>query len=327
MTADSWKVTIPCTRAEAEALCDDTPDAIAMLDPAPVLASNEIDEDADLWQVEAYFEGRPPAAALTALIAAIPSAQGTRPRAEKLPRTDWVTLSQHNVEPVHAGRFYVHTAANRGVVPPGAHPIRIEASRAFGTGSHETTSGCLSMLDALARRGARFSEVADVGTGTGLLAFAALHLWPRSFAVASDIDPVSVEVTAENAVINGVALGAGPGRLALCVAPGTAHALIQTAAPYDLVIANILAGPLITLAPDLSAITAERGTLIVAGLLSGQVGAVARAYRRAGFALAERRDNGDWPCLRFVKRRRYGWARPARSWHRVDPADASFGSW
>jgi ribosomal protein L11 methyltransferase len=325
--SDSWLLAIPCTRAEAEALCDDTPDAIALLDPAPVLASSEIDEDADLWRVDAYFDQRPPAAIIAALVAAIPSAKGTRPRAERLVAQDWVTISQQGIAPVHAGRFYVHTATNRGDVPPGAKAIQIDASRAFGTGTHETTAGCLTMLDALARRGQQFRDIADVGTGTGLLAFAALHLWPRACAVASDIDPESIAVTRENAAINAVPLGGGRGQLSLCVAPGTAHDMIQAAAPYDLVIANILAGPLIALAPDIAAITAPRGQVIVAGLLNGQVASVARAYRRAGFALAEQRANGDWPCLRFVKRRRHGWVRPPRSWHRASPSDASFGSW
>lgn len=322
----SWIVTLPCTRAEAEALTDDVT-AFALLDQPPSIVTSEVDEDRGEWRLDAYFADEPDAATLATLIALVPSAAGTAPRPEPLPDADWLTLSQTAIAPVRAGRFFVHTASNADTIPPGTVAFRIEASQAFGTGGHETTAGCLAMLDRVARTGARFDRIADIGTGTGLLAFAAMHLWPRATATASDIDPVSIAVTLENAAINGVRTGMEAGALATAVAPGTDHPLIAARAPYDLVIANILAGPLITLAPDIAAVTEDGGTLILAGLLDRQRAAVARAYRAQGFRLAETRGNGDWPTLRLVKRRRFGWRRPERSFHRADPADASFGAW
>jgi len=236
-------------------------------------------------------------------------------------------MSQQGLEPVHAGRFYVHTSSNKGNLPEGATPFLIEASRAFGTGGHETTSGCLMMLDTMKRAGKRFDVIADIGTGTGLLAFAAHSLWPKAYLTASDIDPVSVDVTADNARVNNVPCGVAQGQLALCAAEGTAHPLIVSRAPYDLVTANILAGPLIELAPSIAQIMDEGGALILAGLLNTQAEAVLRAYRRHGFRLQKRVDCGDWPCLWLVKRRVYGWKRPVRANGRTSQPPGDFGTW
>jgi len=320
----SWKLTLPCTRAEAEAIDAGDEDVTEL--GAVLLTSETIPDDPDSWQLEAYFEGKPNAATLAAVRALVPSAGKVKASPEKIEEQDWVTLSQAGIEPVHAGRFYVHTEANKGRVPAGARAFRIEASRAFGTGTHATTSGCLQTLDLLRRRGFVVRNLIDIGTGTGLLAFAAMHLWPRAYATASDIDPASVEVTAENADINGVKLGGGQGELALAVAAGLEHPLLVGRAQYDLTIANILAGPLIELAPMIGAVTAPGGTLILAGLLNTQVEAVTRAYRRQGLRLVGRIDNGDWPTLRLRKRVRYGWERPARSTGKVGEAPG-FGSW
>ncbi len=322
----SWKLSLPCTRAEAEYLSGEIP-ALSLLDPEPVIVTSEVDEDADAWRMDAYFEAKPARTVIAAIQAEIPSAARAKTMLEKMPDEDWVTLSQSGIEPVHAGRFYVHTAENKGEVPPGAYPIRIDAGLAFGTGTHETTAGCLAMLDRLHARGERFRHIADIGTGTGLLAFAALHLWPRAYATASDIDPVSIDVTRDNAAINGVMTSQTQGGLALCVASGTDHDMIRRRAPYDLVIANILAGPLIELAPALAQITVPGGTLILAGLLDRQQEAVARAYRRYGFRLAESAANGDWPALRLIKRQRPGWRRPVRASGRTSQPPGDFGSW
>ena len=210
-----------------------------------------------------------------------------------------MTLSQQGLEPIRAGRFFVHTPAHRDAVPPGSVAFEIDAGRAFGTGQHETTTGCLLALDALKREGASFANLADIGTGTGLLAFAAMRLWPAARAIASDIDPVAIEVTAENAAINRIPLGRARGRLELAVAAGLDHRRLQARAPYDLIIANILAGPLIELAPALAAALAPGGRLILAGLLDHQADRVAAAYRRRGLMLRRTRSAATgrpWSC-------------------------------
>ncbi|WP_428683905.1 50S ribosomal protein L11 methyltransferase [Sphingopyxis sp.] len=322
----SWIVSLPCTRDEAEALSGEIPELDA-LPEAPVVVTREIDEDAGLWQLDAYMDEKPGAALLKLLPALIPSAKGKTPIVEELPEEDWVTLSQQGLEPVRAGRFFVHTSSYADRVPVGTVPFLIDASQAFGTGGHDTTAGCLAMLDRLARQGAAPRNIADIGTGTGLLAFAAMHLWPAAKMIASDIDPASIFVTRDNAAINGVPLGRGGGGLALAVAPGTDHPAIRHRAPYDLVIANILAGPLITLAPDIGAATAPGGHAILAGLIARQMEPVLAAYRAQGFRLAARGGSAEWPCLLLVKRRRYGWRRKERAFHRASPSDASFGSW
>lgn len=323
----NWIVTLPCTRGEAEALHEDD-EWVALLDPMPTIVAEEVEAFNDArWQVKAYFAEEPGDDVIAALGERLNHRGRALPRAEHLPDDDWVVMSQQGLAPVHAGRFYVHTSSNAGTIPHGAVPFRIEASRAFGTGGHETTSGCLAMLDHMKRAGRRHDHIADIGTGTGLLAFAARHLWPRAYVTASDIDPVSVEVTAGNAHDNQVPIGLSMGELALCTAIGTDHDLIRQRAPYDLLIANILAGPLIELAPSFAAVVRDGGSLILAGLLDTQAGSVLRAYRRAGFRPHERRDTGDWPCLWLIKRPAYGWRRPIRADGRTSQPPGDFGTW
>jgi ribosomal protein L11 methyltransferase len=277
--------------------------------------------------VKAYFADKPDKAVIVAIHGRVPSAAKAKTNIEKLPDEDWLLLSQQGLQPVHAGRFYVHTSTNKGEAPKNSAPFLIEASRAFGTGGHETTSGCLAMLDRMKRLGRNFDLIADIGTGTGLLAFAAQYLWPRSYITASDIDPVSVQVTADNATANKVVLGTGQGEVALCVASGTDHELIHQRAPYDLVVANILAGPLIELAPSLAEIVRSGGSLILAGLLDTQAKSVLGAYRLQGFRLQRREDFGDWPCLWLVKRNEYSWQRPLRATRHTSQPPGDFGTW
>ncbi len=220
---------------------------------------------------------------------------------EELPPQDWVTLSQHNVAPIRAGRFHVHTPDYPA--DPDAIDFVIPASQAFGTGQHRTTAGCLEMLGAIKASGAAARNIADIGTGTGLLGFAALALWPRAQVTLSDIDAVCVPVVEENAALNAIPLGPRAGEAVMVVAEGMDDPLIQVRGPYDLLIANILAGPLIELAPDFGKATAPGGHLLLAGLLAGeQEAAVARAMRRAGFRLAARLQRGDWAIL-WLRRR------------------------
>lgn len=286
----SWKLTLPCTRAEAEAI--DAAEDFG-IDPAPVLMTTEtVEDDTETWRLDAYFEAEPDEAAIAAITALVPSAAGQAPQIEALGDEDWVTMSQAGLEPLSVGRFYVHTAAQAGDVPAGKRAFLIDAGRAFGTGHHETTSGCLAMLDRLA--GETFGNAIDLGTGTGLLAFAARELWPEARVIATDIDPVAIDVTAENARLNGLE------RVELVVADGALSDAITAAAPYDLLIANILAGPLISMAPEAAAIAAPGATIVLAGLLETQRGDVVAAYAACGCALEEVDRRGDWSVLRLT---------------------------
>ncbi len=301
--SDSWRVTLPCTKAEAEVLKGDII-AFALLDAPPVLMTSEPDPTRpDDWRLDAYFEAKPAKADLALLTSLVPSAKGAKPVVERIADEDWVTLSQAGLEPIRAGRFFVHTPAHRGEVPPDGIAFEIDAGRAFGTGHHETTAGCLDALDRLKAGGARFVNIADIGTGTGLLGYAALRLWPAARAIASDIDPIAIEVAAENARVNRIPVGRARGQAELAVAAGMRHPRLKGRAPYDLLIANILAGPLIVLAPDLAGALAPGGRLILAGLLKEQAPRVAAAYRRRGMMPIGRIDNGDWAILVLRKRR------------------------
>jgi ribosomal protein L11 methyltransferase len=287
----SFRVTIPCTRAQGEAVgtMDEIP---GFGDDPPVLVADEPDESRpDQWLIHAYFD-RAPSERELELLASFGAGE---PYVEELREADWVTMSQAGLQPIRAGRFYVHTPMYRSV-PPGTIPFEIEAGLAFGTGQHATTSGSLAALDKLERQGTRFANIADIGTGTGLLAFAALALWPEAKCIASDIDAVAVEVAQDNAAINGVKLGHGASELLLVVADGMESPLLAARAPFDLIIANILAGPLIELAPAFAKTLAPGGTIILAGLLDNQAAPVAAAYVAQGLRL-EYRGSGEWPVL------------------------------
>jgi ribosomal protein L11 methyltransferase len=261
-------------------------------DSPPVLVADEPDASKpDEWLIHAYFEHPPSEDELTAL-GRLGSGE---PHLEQLGEADWVTMSQAGLQPIRAGRFYVHTPMYRGV-PPGTIAFEIDASLAFGTGQHATTAGCLEALDRLERGGARFRNIADIGTGTGLLAFASLTLWPEAKCIATDIDAVAVDVARDNAAINRVKLGHGAGELLLAVADGMDSPLLSARAPFDLLIANILAGPLIELAPEFARATAPGGTIVLAGLLDTQADTVASAYEQQGLRIADR-GFAEWPVL------------------------------
>ena len=290
----SWRVTLHCTRAEAEAL-PETEDLFAFSDAPPVIVADEPDPHApDDWRIHAYFAEQPTTQELVLLRRL---AKDGEPEVEHLEdTTDWVVKSQSGLEPIRAGRFFVHTPMHYVDRPADTVNFEIDAGLAFGTGQHDTTAGCLAALDRLEQSGKSFANIADIGTGTGLLAFAGLALWPEAKAIATDIDPISIDVTRDNAAINGVKLGHGSGELLLAVADGMDHPMIAARAPYDLLIANILAGPLVELAPAFAKAVAPGATLILAGLLDTQADAVIAAYEARGMRITER-GQGDWCVL------------------------------
>jgi len=231
--------------------------------------------------VEALYTDEPDGALLTRLA-------GETVTVEPLPDQDWIALSQLGLPPVRAGRFFVYGAHDAGIVPDGVIPIRIEAGLAFGTGHHETTALCLSVLSDLACK-QRFVHVLDLGCGTGLIAIGAAKLWKRR-VLASDIDPVTIEVTDENALLNGV----GP-LVQSVVADGLTHPMLAAGAPYDLIVANILAGPLTFLARQIAAALAPGGTLVLSGLLHNQENMILSFYHP--LRLVRRWRDGPWSAL------------------------------
>jgi len=286
----SFRVTIACTRAQGEAV-GQADDLFSGLDDPPVLVADEPDPSKpDDWVIHAYFDHQPAGEE----IAIVTSLGSGPPQIEEFGAQDWVTMSQAGLQPIRAGRFTVHTPTYPP--EPGQINFEIDAGLAFGTGQHATTSGCLAVLDLLERSGAGFRNVADIGTGTGLLAFAALELWPAARCIATDIDPVALDVAAENAAINGVKLGHGAGELLLATADGMDSPMLVARAPFDLIIANILAGPLIELAPDFARALTVGGTVVLAGLLDTQADAVIRAYEALGATVSDR-GSGEWPVL------------------------------
>nr|WP_239017803.1 50S ribosomal protein L11 methyltransferase [Sphingomonas aracearum] len=284
---DSWRTTLPCTRAEAEAI-----DAGAVALDAVLMTTEEVEDDREHWRLDAFTENEPDAGMIAALRALVPSAAGVEPVVEPLTAQDWVTLSQAGLEPIREGRFVVHTSAHPIAPPTGGRAFLIDAGQAFGTGHHATTAGCLAMLDGLADR--RFANAIDVGTGTGLLAFAVRHLWPEARVMATDIDAKAIDVTAENMAANQV------GAIDLVVADGALADPITAGAPYDLVIANILAGPLVSMAPELAAIADANATVILAGLLETQRSQVVAAFEACGCCLEAVDRRGDWTILRLT---------------------------
>ncbi len=277
-------------------------DEIEEWDPELVIAGREVDEAHPLeWVLEGWYPRKPGAAqkrALMGLFEVKPPAIAV----EKLPDTDWLVMSQQGSPPIEAGPFHVHTPDYPP--KPGAIDLVIPASQAFGTGQHETTAGCLEMLGIIKRRGGHFRRVADIGTGTGLLALGARALWPMAELTATDIDPLCAGVVAENAALNGASIGARRGEIAMVVAGGMDDPLIAARGPYDLLIANILAGPLVELAPDFAENVVPGGHVVLAGLLAGsQERAVLRAHRRARFMPVGRLQRGKWAILWLRKRR------------------------
>lgn len=297
----TWKLSLHAPKPQVQAALL-AHDAIDDWDYELVIAGREVAEDRpDDWVLEGWFPRKPgkaEKAALAGLFAGKPPAITI----EELPPADWVTLSQHNVAPIRAGAFHVHTPDYPA--DPDAIDFIIPASQAFGTGQHRTTAGCLEMLGHMRASGMVARNIADIGTGTGLLGFAALALWPRAAVTLTDIDPVCVPVVEENAALNGIALGPKPGEAVMIVADGMDNPLLRVRGPYDLLIANILAGPLVELAPDFGKAVVPGGSLLLAGLLAGeQEEAVKRAMRLAGFRMAARLQRGDWAIL-WLRRRR-----------------------
>lgn len=294
----SWTLSFRVNRADAENL----PDLFDVMDDPPTLNVEEPDPSRpDDWLLIAYFAEEPSQATADQIVAYFPSANEIA--LAELEEADWTVMSQRGLEPVRAGRFVVHTAEHADAVRASDWGLRIDAGLAFGTGQHATTHGCLKALARLGKA-RRFGNIADIGTGTGVLAMAAQRQHRNAHCIASDIDPIAIRVTRENMALNHFVAGVCAGRMATAIATGLSAPALRSRAPYDLLLANILAAPLVALARDLSAVVAPGGVLVMAGLLHHQQRAVANAYRRYALVPAGAMDmRAEWPCLVLTKKR------------------------
>ena len=241
------------------------------------IAVLEVDEAADIHEVSVYA-GNETRHDIQAMIRDVLLELGidTQARTEELPDIDWVSKSLEDLAPVHAGRFIVHGSHDRDKIKPGNIAIEIEAGQAFGTGHHGTTSGCLIMLDRIVQR-ERPRKALDLGTGSAVLAIA-LAKRARIPVLATDIDPVATKVARENVRLNEVE------RLVTCeTAVGFRNRALIESKPFDLIIANILARPLMSLAPEMARHLSPGGSVILSGILSRQRESVIAAYRNQGF--------------------------------------------
>ncbi|MFT4014168.1 MAG: 50S ribosomal protein L11 methyltransferase [Paracoccus sp. (in: a-proteobacteria)] len=263
------------------------------LTPEPVGSGVfEIEDGSDQWEVGLYFDEAPDEVTLALMAAAF----GTDPFViSELPEVDWVAHVKRELSPVEAGRFFVHGSHDAERVPDGAVALLIEAAMAFGTGHHATTKGCLLALDRLIAQGAAPRRIVDIGCGTAVLAMAAARVCPVT-VLAGDIDSQAVDVARANVIANGL-----DGRVECVEAAGFDHPLIEGAAPFDLVFANILKQPLIDLVPDMTRYVAPGGKAILSGILTTQADEVAAAYAAGGLALEQRDDHGDWSTLVVIR--------------------------
>lgn len=268
-----------------------------LIDPAPG-ALTLFENGPDGWRIEAYYDSPPDTAALAASLEAILERPAPPLDGSPVPDLNWVAISQTALPPVSAGRFTVHGSHDSSKVPRGPNAILIEAGEAFGTAHHATTLGCLLAIDRLTRA-TSFRRVLDLGCGSGILAIAATRALPKAQIFATDLDAPSVTVAARNMRANGV-----DQRVALARAHGLDHHALRHAAPFDLVIANILAGPLCTLASDVDNATRRGGVLVLSGILNPEAASVTAAYGAHGFSLKEHRRIEGWSTLTLVKRGR-----------------------
>ena len=291
----STKITWTGSREILEAASDAL--AEALLPPAGAVSLTKADptkEDADtVWRLEAYFEETPDITAANDLV--LNCGVTETGEVETLPDVDWVAHSLDGLGIVRCGRFVLYGVHDEEKLPEeeGDVPIRIDANQAFGTGHHPTTAGCLTLLDRFA--GFAPKSILDLGCGSAVLAIAAAKVWNRKI-LASDIDPKSVEIAAANAELNNVGT-----HVRTITAEGFDHEEIRDAAPFDFIFANILAGPLVELAPMMSEHMKKNGRVMLAGLMAEQEKSVLSAYESAGFRQINKLDDPTWPVLLFVR--------------------------
>lgn len=273
------------SREAAEKLSTNASNSDALGYPASA-TFEEVNNPAN-WQVDIYLQEEVAIDVLTKELGEDAHALTATPLADNI---DWVSEGLKDLKPVSVGRFFIHGAHDREQVRPFHHAVQINANQAFGTGHHGTTAGCLEAITAVTNRHS-FYNILDLGTGSGVLA-AALAKQTREPILATDIDPLATRIARENMRINGVS------DLVTCeTAEGFHHPIFKEKGPFGLIVANILAGPLRSLAHPMSAHLAHNATIILSGLLIRQQAAVLSAYREQGAYLIKAIHREGWATL------------------------------
>jgi len=271
----------------------DLGNALERLSPEPIgVGVFELEDGSGFWEVGAYFSEPPSDVSLALLAAAF---QAEEFKISELPQIDWVSKVQRSLKPVIAGRFFVHGSHDSDKVPSNCEPLFIEASMAFGTGHHGTTKGCLLALEQIISDGFDAKSVIDVGCGTAVLAMAAARVFSANI-IASDIDAIAFSVAKTNVFANGL-----DKRIRCVEASGFSHDQIKTTGSFDLIFANILITPLLSLAADISKYSLSNGCVVLSGILREQAELVINRYTKVGFYLSRQIEIGEWVTLIFFK--------------------------
>lgn len=258
--------------------------------------------DGDDWTVSLVTMGKPDTDEIYRRLCLFEIAEGTKDlltyqdiKAEKLPEKDWLLHVHENFPPVKIGSFFVYGSHYEGDRPVGFISLKIDAATAFGSGEHETTQGCLDAFEFLSSS-YEFKNALDMGCGSGILAVGMTKLWPDIRVTAVDIDPESIVVTARHAEMNNA-----KSFIMAQAGDGYKTAIVAQHAPYDLIAANILANPLIEMAPDLYANLMQGGFCVLSGLLARQRDEVTAAHEKLGLKLVRAIEVGEWRALIFQK--------------------------
>ena len=271
----------------------DLGNALERLLPEPIgVGVFELEDGSGFWEVGAYFSEKPSDVSLALLAAAF---QAEEFKISELPQIDWVSKVQRSLKPVIAGRFFVYGSHDSDKVPSNCEPLLIEASMAFGTGHHGTTKGCLLALEQIISDGFDAKNVIDVGCGTAVLAMAAARVFSANI-IASDIDSVAFTVAKTNVLANGLDKS-----IRCFEASGFSHDQIKTTGSFDLIFANILMKPLLSLAADISRYSLSGGYVVLSGILYEQAELVTNRYIKVGFSLSREIKIGEWVTLIFCK--------------------------
>lgn len=271
----------------------DLGNALERLLPEPIgVGVFELEDGSGFWEVGAYFSEKPSDVSLALLAAAF---QAEEFKISELPQIDWVSKVQRSLKPVIAGRFFVYGSHDSDKVPSNCEPLLIEASMAFGTGHHGTTKGCLLALEQIISDGFDAKNVIDVGCGTAVLAMAAARVFSANI-IASDIDSVALSVAKTNVLANGLDKS-----IRCFEASGFSHDQIKTTGSFDLIFANILMKPLLSLAADISRYSLSGGYVVLSGILYEQAELVTNRYIKVGFSLSREIKIGEWVTLIFCK--------------------------